>query len=280
MPQGPKPPPLAIRRAFLICAAAAASFCLSAFGLIGDGARAAEAAKKGPVVFAAASLKNALDLAAAAWAGESGEAAVLVYGSSAILAKQIEQGAPADIFISADLQWMDYLDKARLIRAATRQNLLGNELVLIAPSDAGAELTIAPGFDLAGALKGGRLAVCTIASCPGGIYAQQALEALGIWGKVEGKLAQAENIRGALNLVSRGEAPFGIVYATDAKADPHVKVVDVFSESTHAPIIYPIAIVETSAHPDAAALAAYFSTPAAEKIWVEQGFKILNGKAN
>jgi molybdate transport system substrate-binding protein len=170
---------------------------------------------------------------------------------------------------------MDYLDKAKLIRPGTRHNLLGNALVLIEPADAGAKLTIARGFDLAGAIGDGKLAVCTIASCPGGIYAKEALEALGIWTKVEPKLAQADNIRNALTLVSRGEAKFGIVYATDAKADPKVKVVGVFPEATHSPIVYPVALVETSKNPDAALFADYLSSKAAKKIWSEQGFKIL-----
>ena len=237
--------------------------------------RAPTATAKGPSVFAAASMKTALDAVAAAWTAETGKTPPIVYASSAVLAKQIEQGAPADIFISADLTWMDYLEKAKLIQPKTRHNLLGNALVLIEPADASAKLTIAPGFDLAGATGDGKIAVCTIASCPGGIYAKQALEALGIWAKVEPKLAQADNIRNALTLVSRGEAKFGIVYATDAKADPKVKVVGIFPEATHSPIVYPVALVETSKNPDAARFAAYLSSKAAKKIWSEQGFKFL-----
>ena len=235
-----------------------------------------KATTKGPVVFAAASMKTALDAVAAAWTAETGKSPPIVYTSSAVLAKQIEQGAPADIFISADLNWMDYLDKAKLILPGTRQNLLGNALVLIEPADASAALTIKPGFDLAGATGDGKVAVCTIASCPGGIYAKQALDALGIWAKVEPKLAQADNIRNALNLVSRGEAKFGIVYATDAKAEPKVKVVGIFPESTHSPIVYPVAIVDASKNPDAARFVAYLSSQAANKIWTEQGFTILS----
>ncbi len=239
-------------------------------------AQATPAAAKGPTVFAAASMKTALDAVAAAWTAETGKTPPIVYASSAVLAKQIEQGAPADIFISADLTWMDYLEKAKLIQPKTRHNLLGNKLVLIEPADASAKLTITPGFDLAGATGDGKIAVCTIASCPGGIYAKQALEALGIWGKVEPKLAQADNIRNALTLVARGEAKFGIVYATDAKAEPKVKVVGVFPEDTHIPIVYPVAVIETSKNPDAVAFATYLSSKAAKKIWTEQGFKILS----
>jgi molybdate transport system substrate-binding protein len=231
---------------------------------------------KGPTVFAAASLKTALDLVAAAWTAESGKTPPLVYASSAVIAKQIEQGAPADIFISADLTWMDYLEKAKLIRPGSRRNLLGNSLVLIEPADASTDLTIAPSFDLAGAIGDGKLAVCTIASCPGGIYAKQALDSLGIWAKVEPKLAQADNIRNALNLVSRGEAKFGIVYATDAKAEPKVRVIGTFPESTHGPIIYPVAIVKDSKNHDAAGFETFLTSKAANKIWIEQGFTVLS----
>ena len=267
----------ATRRGFVtfVLALVFAAAALSRPGFAEQPALAPAVTTKGPVVFAAASMKTALDAAAAAWTAETGKTPPIVYASSAVLAKQIEQGAPADIFISADLNWMDYLDKAKLIRPGTRHNLLGNALVLIEPADASAKLTIAKGFDLAGAIGDGKLAVCTIASCPGGIYAKEALEALGIWAKVEPKLAQADNIRNALTLVSRGEAKFGIVYATDAKADPKVKVVGVFPEATHSPIVYPVALVETSKNPDAALFADYLSSKAAKKIWSEQGFKIL-----
>jgi molybdate transport system substrate-binding protein len=234
------------------------------------------AATKGPVVFAAASMKTALDAVAASWAAETGETPPIAYASSAVIAKQIEEGAPADIFISADQKWMNYLDQAKLIRPGTRRNLLGNVLVLIEPADASASLTIAPGFDLAGATGNGKVAVCTVASCPAGIYAKQALEKLGVWAKVEPKLAQASNVRSALNLVSRGEAKFGIVYATDAKADPGVKVVGIFPEATHRPIIYPVALLAASKNPDAPRFLAYLSSRAAHKIWLEQGFKVLS----
>lgn len=237
---------------------------------------APKATAAGPVIFAAASMKTALDAIAASWTAEAGRTPSIVYGSSAVLAKQIEQGAPADIFISADLDWMDYLDKAKLIRPGTRRNLLGNALVLIEPADAAAELKIAPGFDLAGVTGDGKIAVCTVTSCPGGIYAKQALEKLGIWASVEPKLAQADNIRNALLLVARGEARFGIVYATDAKAEPKVKVVGVFPESTHSPIVYPVGLVDTSKNPEAARFVAFLSSQAATKILTGQGFTILS----
>ena len=184
-----------------------------------------------PVVFAAASMETALDAIAASWTAQSGRSPSIVYASSAALAKQIEQGAPADIFISADANWMDYLDIKKLIQPGTRHDLLGNALVLIEPADSRVALKIEPGFDLLGATGDSKIAVCIIESCPGGIYAKQALEKLGIWQKVEPKLAQVDNVRAALNLVSRGEA-FGIVYATDAKSQSKVKVVDTFAAST------------------------------------------------
>jgi len=241
-----------------------------------DAAAAAPDTATPPVVFAAASLKTALDAAAAALQADTGKRVSIAYASSAVLAKQIEQGAPADIFISADLKWMDYLEKAELIRAGTRKNLFGNKLVLIEPSDADSKLEIAKGFDLAGAAGGGKIAVCAVDSCPGGIYAKEALESLGVFADVEPKLAQADNVRNALNLVSRGEAKFGIVYATDAKADPKVKVVGALPASSHSPIVYPVALIAASTNPDAAFFLAYLTSQAATKIFTGQGFEILS----
>jgi molybdate transport system substrate-binding protein len=233
------------------------------------------AATDGPVIFAAASMKTALDAIAAAWKAQGGKAVAISYGSSGVLAKQVEQAAPADVFISADLKWIDYLDKAKLLKPGTRSNLLGNALVLIEPADGTSKLKIAPNFDLAGETGDSKIAVCTIASCPGGIYAKEAFEKLGVWTAVEPKLAQADNIRNALNLVARGEAKFGVVYATDAKAEPKVKVVDTFPETSHAPIVYPVALLESSKNPDAASFLAYMRSQAATKILVDQGFTIL-----
>jgi molybdate transport system substrate-binding protein len=237
----------------------------------------AETAPAGaPVVFAAASTKTALDAVAAAWKADTGKAVSIAYASSAALAKQIEQGAPADIFISADLKWMDYLEKAKLIRAGTRKNLFGNKLVLIEPSDADVKLEITTGFDLAGATGDGKIAVCAIDSCPAGIYAKEALESLGAFASVEPKLAQADNVRNALNLVSRGEARFGIVYATDAKADPKVKVVGIFPAWSHSPIVYSVALIAASGNPDAALFLAYLASQAATRFFREQGFEVLS----
>jgi molybdate transport system substrate-binding protein len=229
-----------------------------------------------PIVFAAASTKTALDAVAAAWKADTGKTVSIAYASSATLAKQIDQGAPADIFISADLKWMDYLEKSQLIRAGTRKNLFGNKLVLIEPSDANVKLEIAKGFDLAGAAGDGKIAVCMIDSCPAGIYAKEALESLSIFADVEPMLVQADNVRNALTLVARGEAKFGIVYATDARADPNVKLAGTFPASSHSPIVYPAALVAASANPDASLFLAYLTSQPATKIFLEQGFEILS----
>jgi molybdate transport system substrate-binding protein len=255
---------------------AIAAIALTRSASCGEGAPAAPDTASAPVIFAAASMKTALDAAAAAWKAQTGKTVSIAYASSAVLAKQIELGAPADIFISADLKWMDYLEKAKLVRTGTRKNLFGNKLVLIAPSDADVTLEIAKGFDLAGAAGDGKIAVCAIDSCPAGIYAKEALESLGVFAGVEPKLAQADNVRNALILVSRGEAKFGIVYATDAKADPKVKIVGTFPASSHSSIVYPVALVAAAANPDAALFLAYLTSQAATRIFVQQGFDILS----
>ena len=227
---------------------------------------------KGPVVFAAASLKDALDAINAEWQKESGKQATISYAASSALAKQIEQGAPADIFVSADEDWMNYLADRKLIKPETRFDLVGNALVLIAPKDSKLTATIATGFPL---LADGHLAMADTASVPAGKYGKAALEKLGVWDAVKDRIAQAENVRAALALVSRGEAPLGIVYATDAKADPKVKVLDVFPESTHAPILYPIAVTASSTNKDAPSFLAYLKTASAQSVFEAQGFKVL-----
>lgn len=235
----------------------------------------AAAADQPVVVFAAASLKNALDAVIAGWSKETGKTATVSYAASSALAKQIEQGAPADMFISADLAWMDYVAKANLIRTDTRENLLGNRLVLVAPADATATVDIQPGFDLAALLGDGRLAVGEVNSVPAGKYAKTALTSLGVWPSVEGKLAQADNVRAALLLVSRGEAPFGIVYQTDAASDKKVKIVGVFPEGSHAPIIYPVALTTASTNPDAASLLKALHSGPAAAAFTAEGFTML-----
>jgi molybdate transport system substrate-binding protein len=239
------------------------------------GAVPAVAQGKDVLVFAAASLKNGLDDIAGQWQRESGKKTVISYAASNTLIKQIEQGAPADIFISADLDWMDYGQQKGLIKPDSRFNLLGNRLVLIAPKDTNVSVNIQPGFDLAALLKGGRLAMGNVDAVPAGKYGKAALEKLGAWDGVKDKVAQAENVRAALVLVARGEAPFGIVYQTDAASDPTVKIVGTFPENTHPPIIYPIALTKESANPEAQAFLDYLRSPAARAAFERQGFTVL-----
>ena len=227
------------------------------------------------LVFAAASLKNALDDVAAQWQRETGKKVAISYAASNTLIKQIEQGAPADIFISADLDWMDYGAQKGLIKTETRSNLLGNRIVIVAPKDSSVSITVQPGFDLAAALKGGRLAMANVDSVPAGKYGKAALEKLGAWEGVKDKLAQAESVRAALLLVSRGEAPLGVVYQTDAASDPAVKIVGVFPESSHPPIIYPIALTKATSNPEGEAFLKYIRSPAARPAFERQGFSIL-----
>lgn len=232
------------------------------------------------IVFAAASLKNAVDSINSQWQKETGKSAKISYAASSALAKQMEEGAPAHMFISADVPWMDYVEQKNLIKKDTRSNLLGNRIVLIAPKDKAATLDIKPGFDLAGRLGDARLAMANVDAVPAGRYGKAALEKLGVWASVSSKVAQAENVRAALLLVSRGEAPMGIVYQTDAAADAGVKVVGVFPEDTHPPIIYPIALSDKVTHPDAVALLAYIRSGKAKSLFEAQGFSVLgDGKS-
>jgi molybdate transport system substrate-binding protein len=226
------------------------------------------------VVFAAASLKNALDAIHAQWQKETGKSAKISYAASNTLAKQIEEGAPAQMFISADIPWMDYVDKKDLIKRETRSNLLGNRIVLVAPKDKAQAGDIKPGFDLARVVGDGRLAVANVESVPAGKYGKAALQKLGVWDSVAGKLAQADNVRAALLLVSRGEAPAGIVYQTDAAADKGVTIIGTFPEDTHPPIIYPIALTK-GAGPDAAAFLAYIRSGKARPVFEAEGFTVM-----
>ena len=222
-------------------------------------------------VFAAASLKDALDENAKAYQALAGDRIVVSYAASSALAKQIEAGAPADLFISADLDWMDYLQQRRLIRIDTRQNLLRNRLVLIAPADSRVPVSIAPGFPLATLLGNGRLAMANPDAVPAGKYGKASLEALGVWKDVQSKVAAAENVRAALVLVARGEAPLGIVYRTDAAADSKVRVVGSFPENTHPPIVYPIAVT-AAGKPAAGAFLRWLREPQARAIFEKHGF--------
>jgi molybdate transport system substrate-binding protein len=227
------------------------------------------------VVFAAASLKNALDNINAAWKADAGKEATISYAASSALAKQIEGGAPADVFISADLDWMKYLSDKKLIEADSETKLLGNRIVLIAPKDSKAEARIAPKFDLAGLLGDGRLAMGDVKAVPAGKYGKAALESLGVWHSVEGKTAQAENVRAALKLVSTGEAALGIVYQTDANAEPGVKVIGTFPEDSHPPIVYPIALTAASKNADAEEFVKFLQSARAKELFEVQGFTYL-----
>lgn len=241
-------------------------------------ARPAEGAAvetKSVVVFAAASLKNAIDRIAKDWEAKSGTKVTSSYAASSAIAKQIESGAPADLFISADLKWMDWLAERKLIDDASRKTLLGNALVLIAPKDSTAALKIEKGFKLAEALGDGRLAMGDPKSVPAGTYGQAALTALGVWDQVASKVAGAENVRVALTYVARGETPLGIVYATDAKSEPQVKVVDTFPADTHPPIVYPAALTATSTSAAAKTFLEHLSSPDAAKVFEELGFVVL-----
>jgi len=222
-------------------------------------------------VFAAASLTDSLKAVAEAYKAKTGISVTLSFGASSTLARQIEQGAKADIFFSADSAWMDYLQSKSLI--ARRKDMLGNQLVLVAGPEASPPPRIAPHFDLAGALGGRRLAVADPASVPAGKYAKAALTSLGVWDQLASKLAPAENVRVALEYVARGEAPYGIVYASDAKVAPNVWVVGVFPESTHAPIIYPAAMIKT-ASPSAKAFLSFLGSKGAGAIFQKAGFTI------
>jgi molybdate transport system substrate-binding protein len=226
-------------------------------------------------VFAAASLKNALDGLNAAWKAETGKEATISYAASSALAKQIEEGAPADIFISADLDWMKYLSDKDLTKKDTETKLLGNQIVLVAPKDSTATTAIANGFDLSGLLGDGKLAMADVKGVPAGKYGKAALESLGVWPSVEAKVAQAENVRAALKLVATGEAALGIVYTTDAIAEPGVKVIGTFPEDSHPPIVYPVGVLAESKSSDAAAFVAYLLSAKAQELFKAQGFTYL-----
>lgn len=233
----------------------------------------AHAQDAGQTVFAAASLTDAMKDISAAWQAKGHPAPTLSFAASSTLARQIEQGAPASLFASADEQWMDYLDKKGLVVADTRRDLLSNELVLVVRADKPQHLTLGQGFDLDKLLgKDGRLAVGDPAHVPAGIYAKQALTKLGLWDRAQPHLAPAEDVRSALLLVSRGEAPAGIVYATDAAAAKGVMVAGTFPPDSHDPVTYPFAVVKGHDTPEARALLAFLAGPEAAKIFAARGF--------
>lgn len=227
-------------------------------------------------VFAAASLKESLDEAASAYQRASGTPVQVSYAASSTLARQVEQGAPADVFVSADQEWMDYLQQRKLIDPALRRDLLGNTLVLVAPAASKAQVDLRkPGALLAALGAQGRLAVGQTASVPAGKYARAALQALGQWDAVQPRLAESESVRSALMLVARGEAPLGIVYGSDAQAEPKVRVVATFPADSHAPIVYPVAPLRASPQAKAAAeFVRWLGTPPAQAIFRRHGFSL------
>jgi len=228
-------------------------------------------------VFAAASLTDALNEIGQSYQTKTGSTPTFSFAASSVLARQIEGSAGADIFMSADSDWMDYLDNRGLIDHDTRKNLLGNHLVLIAPANSTVSLEIKNHFDLLGALNGGRLAIADPDSVPAGKYARTSLTTLGVWNGVVSHLVNAENVRVALTYVARGEAPLGIVYTTDALSDKRVRIVGTFPDNSHAPIVYPAALVK-GAKPDAKPFLDFLSGPEARAIFEKDGFIILGGR--
>lgn len=242
---------------------------LMAIGLM---AAPAKAQSRPPLVLAAASLQESLTAASRAWAARGHPLPVISFAASSALARQIEAGAPADLFISADEAWMDDVQAKGLLRAGSRSALLRNRLVLIAPVASRTRLAIRPRFALAAALGSSRLAIADRAAVPAGRYGKAALTTLGVWPSVEAKLAPAENVRAALAFVERGETPFGIVYATDALASAKVRVVGTFPESSHPPIIYPVALLKSSTSPDAEGFRRFLGSPSGQVIFRHFGF--------
>jgi molybdate transport system substrate-binding protein len=231
------------------------------------------------LVFAASSLTEALDEVDHAFTAETHVRVKASYAASSVLAKQIEAGAPADVFFSADQDWMDYLERHSLMTAGTRADVLGNELVLIAPADSPSQLKIAPGFALVQGLGKGRLAVADPDSVPAGMYAREALTKLGVWDAVQQHLARAENVRAALAFVARGEAPLGIVYLTDARAEKRVRIVDAFPAGTHTPILY-AAGATAHAQAETERYLKFLDGPAARAIFSRYGFVTRHGPAH
>ncbi len=241
---------------------------LAAFALAGPAA----AQRRAPVVLAAASLQESMNAAADAWARRGHVRPVLSFAASSALARQAAAGAPADLFVSADSEWMDDLAKRGLLAANTRTNLLGNRLVLVAPAASRVRVALRPGVDLRAALNGGRLAMADTAAVPAGRYGKAALERLGSWNGVAPLVVRAENVRAALALVERGAAALGVVYATDAKASAKVRIAGVFPAASHPPIIYPIARLKASTNPDGEGFRRFLTSAAGRAIFVRYGF--------
>jgi len=242
------------------------------FCLLSIPAHAADEPKQELLVFAAASLTNVLDEIGTAYTQQTKQPVKFSYAASSALARQLEAGARADVFFSADLEWMDYVQARNLIDKSTRRNLLGNRLVLVAPSDSKIELKIAPGFSLAAALgKDGRLATGDPESVPVGKYARSALTSLGVWNEIADRLVRADNVRAALAFIARGETPLGIVYETDAKVEKRVRVVDFFPADSHPPIVYPVAVT-AQARPAARQFVEFLQSATAQESFKKYGF--------
>lgn len=246
--------------------------CFLIPGTLGMPLRAADAPKQELLVFAAASLTNVLDEIGTVYTQQTGQPVKFSYAASSALARQIEAGSRADVFFSADLEWMDYVQARNLIDRSTRRNVLGNRLVLVAPADSKIELKIAPGFALAAALGNGRLATGDPETVPVGKYARSALTSLGVWNDVADKLVRADNVRSALAFIARGETPLGIVYETDAKVEKRMRIVDFFPADSHPPIVYPIAVI-AQARPAARQFVEFLQSAAAQEAFKKFGFQ-------
>lgn len=244
------------------------------FALLAPIAAPASAAgrEKGPLVLAAASLQDAMSGAADAWAARGHPRPVLSFAGSPALARQIKAGAPADLFVSADEDWMDDVERGGFVRPGTRADLAANRLVLIAPAGRAPHLRMGRGMALASALGQSRLAMADPDSVPAGRYGKAALASLGVWPSVAGKIARADNVRGALALVERGAAPLGIVYATDARASRLVRIVGTFPPASHPPILYPVALLESSRHRDAEGFRRFLLSPPVRALMARLGF--------
>lgn len=248
------------------------AICFLVLCTLGMPLRAADAPKQELLVFAAASLTNVLDEIGTAYTQQTGQPVKFSYAASSALARQLEAGSRADVFFSADLEWMEYVQARNLIERATRRNVLGNRLVLVAPADSRIELQIAANFGLAAALGNGRLATGDPETVPVGKYARSALTSLGVWNEVADKLVRADNVRSALAFIARGETPLGIVYETDAKVEKRVRVVDYFPADSHPPIVYPVAVT-AQARPAARRFVEFLQSAAAQEAFRKYGFQ-------
>lgn len=255
--------------------AARSLICLAAGVLLSSCGASSKPPANSPVVLAAASLQESLTAAAEAWTRRGHHRPVLSFAASSALARQVAAGAPADLFLSADEEWMNYLGARNLLRPGSRADLLTNELVLVAPANSAAKLEIGPGFPLARALGPSRLALADPDSVPAGKCAREALTRLGVWSSVTGKIARSENVRTAMHLVMRGEAAMGVVYATDARAAPGLRIVGTFPKTSHAPITYPVAAIATSANPEAEAFRQFLLSADGKAVFRSFGFGTL-----